>query len=281
MIRLVMAFLLVCCLTLATVLDTQFQRWHNREDSSAGVLVALMGDSRRLFAHEFFAMADSYFHSGFYPTIFDAQKPGAESDLKEESHEKPAGAQEHEEEASFLGAPKDCFDRFGRHFYPVVHTHLHGGNEREMLPWLKLSAELDPHETATYLTASYWLRTSLNKPDEAVQFLREGLRANPDSYEILLELGRVYFYNWKNNFVARNLFVLASQKWRRQEIAGKKPDPHAYEEILGEMVKTDRAQGDPKQEISDLEELMQVAPAKESLQHQIDEAKARLAAPKR
>src|SRR5580658_2915957 len=102
--RLVIPFLLVCCLTLATVLDPQFEKWHNREDSSAGVLVALMGDSRRLFAHEFFAMADAYFHSGFYPTIFDVK---TESDLKEESHDKPSGGPEHEEEASFLGAPKD------------------------------------------------------------------------------------------------------------------------------------------------------------------------------
>jgi hypothetical protein len=280
MIRLVMAFLLVCCLTLATVLDPQFERWHNRENTSAGVLVALMGDSRRLFAHEFFAMADAYFHSGFYPTIFDAQKPGAESDLVQESHDKPADAQQHEEESSFLGAPKDWMDRFGRHFYPVIHTHLHGGNEREMLPWLKLSADMDPHEIDTYLTASYWLRTTLNKPDEAEQFLREGLRANPDSYEILLELGRVYFYSRKNTFVARNIFELARQKWRRQEAAGKKPNPQDYEEILGEMVKSDRAQGDVKQEMADLEELKQVAPAKESLQHQIDEAKAKLAAPK-
>ena len=281
MIRLTMAFLLVCCLTLATVLDPQFERWHNREDTSAGVLVALMGDSRRLFAHEFFAMADSYFHSGFYPTIFDNQKPGSESDLKEESHDKPADAKQHEEEESFLGAPKDWIDRFGRNFYPVVHTHLHGGNEREMLPWLKLSADMDPHETSTYLTASYWLRTSLNQPDEAEQFLREGLRANPDSYEILLELGRVYFYSRTNSFVARNIFGLASRKWRRQEAAGKKPDARTYEEILGEMVKADRAQGDLKQELADLEELKQVAPAKESLQHQIDEVKAKMAEPKR
>src|SRR5580698_4590291 len=104
--RLVVPFLLVCCVTLATVLDPQFERWHNRENTSAGVLVALMGDSRRLFAHEFFAMADSYFHSGFYPTIFDYQKPGTESDLKEESHDKPEGAKE-EIETSFLGPPKD------------------------------------------------------------------------------------------------------------------------------------------------------------------------------
>jgi tetratricopeptide (TPR) repeat protein len=290
MIRLFNIFLLVCCLTLATVLDPQFQRIRStREDASVGVLAALMGDSRRLFAHEFFAKADAYFHSGFYPTIFDAHKPGTEPDLVEESRVKSKGADEHEAEGSFLGAPKDWIDRFGRHFYPTVHTHLSEGGAngkqesgavREILPWLKLSAEMDPHEIATYLTASYWLRTSLDKPAEAAQFLREGLRANPDSYEILLELGRVYFYSRTNSFVARNIFVLARQKWRRQEDAGKKPEPHDYEEILGELVKTDRAQNNPKEELEDLEELKRVAPAKESLQQQIDEAKAKLEKPK-
>jgi hypothetical protein len=280
MIKWVMLFLLVCSLTLATVLDPEFRRLHNRENPSAGVLVALMGDSRRLFAHEFFAMADAYFHSGFYPTMFDNQKPGTESDLKEESHDKPEGVQQHKEESTFLGKPKDWIERFGRHFYPTVHTHLHGGNEREMLPWLKLSADLDPHEIDTYLTASYWLRTSLNKPNEAEQFLREGLRANPDSYAILLELGRVYLYNRTNTFVARNQFLLARQLWRKQDAAGEKPDPHAYEEILGEMVRADRARGNLTQQLADMEELIKVARSKESLQRQIDELKAKLAEPK-
>jgi tetratricopeptide (TPR) repeat protein len=280
MIRLIMVFLFVCCLTLATVLDPTFQMLHNRENSSSSVLVPLMGDSRRLFAHEFFARADAYFHSGFYPTIFDAQKPGSESDLKEESHDKPAGAEAHEEESSFLGAPKDWMERFGRNFYPTVHTHLHGGNEREMLPWLKLAADLDPHEIDTYLTASYWLRTTLNKPDEAEYFLREGLRANPDSYAILLELGRLYSANRKNPRVARNILVLARQHWRRQDAAGEKPDGHAYEEILGEIVRTDRALGDLKQQLADLEELIEVARSKEPVQRQIDELKSKLGAPK-
>jgi|ERR1700722_562320 len=281
MIKWVMILLLICCMAMATGLDSEFLRLHNRGGSSASVVVALMGDSRRLFAHEFFAMADAYFHSGFYPTIFDRQKAGTESDLKEESHDKPEGVQEHEEEASFLGKPKDWIERFGRHFYPTVHTHLHGGTEREMLPWLKLSADLDPHELDAYLTASYWLRTSLNKPDEAEQFLREGLRANPDSYEILLELGRVYLYNRTNTFVARNIFMLARQKWRKQDAAKAKPDPHAYEEILGEIVRVDRAQGNLNQQLADMEELVTVARAKETLQHQIYELKAKLAAPKK
>jgi len=277
MIRLLMLFLLVCCMTLATVLDPAFQKFHTRENSSGSLLVALMGDSRRLFAHEFFAKADAYFHSGFYPSIFDTQKPGSESDLKEESHEKPAGAEQHEEESSFLGAPKDWIDRFGRHFYPTVHTHLHGGNEREMLPWLKLSADLDPSEIDAYLTASYWLRTSLNKPDEAEQFLRKGLHSNPDSYALRLELGRVYLYSRKNPRVARNIFVQARQQWRKQDAAGNKPEPHAYEEILGEIVLADRALGHLKEQLADMEELINVARGKEVLQRQINELKAKLA----
>jgi hypothetical protein len=276
MIKWVMIFLFVCCMALATVLDPEFRRLQDREVSSAGVLVALMGDSRRLFAHEFFAKADAYFHSGFYPTIFDYQKPGTESDLKEESHDKPAGAKEREEESTFLGPPKDWIERFGRHFYPTIHTHLHGGNEREMLPWLKLAADLDPHELDAYLTASYWLRTSLNQPHEAEQFLRQGQRANPDSYAILLELGRIYAYNYTNAFVARNILVEARQKWRQQAAAGAKPDPHAYEEILGEIVRADRERGDPRRQLADLLELAKVAHSKENIQRQIDELKARL-----
>jgi hypothetical protein len=130
------------------------------------------------------------------------------------------------------------------------------------------------------LTASYWLRTSLKKPDEAEQFLRQGQRANPDSYAILLELGRVYFENRKDPRVARNIFMIARQKWRQQDAAGDKPDPHAYEEILGEIVRTDLAQGDLKQQLADLQELIKVARGKEILQRQIDELKAKLGEPK-
>ena len=130
------------------------------------------------------------------------------------------------------------------------------------------------------MTAAYWLRTSLNKPDEAEQFLREGLRANPDSYEILLELGRVYFYNKKNARVARNIFALAREKWLKQDAAGDKPDPHDYEEILGELLRADRQQQDFNAQLSDLEELIKVSHSKATLESAIRELKAKLANPK-
>jgi tetratricopeptide (TPR) repeat protein len=140
-----------------------------------------------------------------------------------------------------------------------------------------IPADLDPNNIDTYLTAAYWLRTSLNKPEEAERFLRRGLRANPDSYEIFLALGRVYLYNRKDPRVAHNIFELALQKWRKQEAAGSQPDAHSYEETLGEMVRADAAVGDLKQQLADLQELIKVAVGKEGIQSDIDEVKAKLA----
>ena len=273
--------LLACCFTMATVLDAPFSQLRAKTDTSAGMLTPLMGDSRRLFANHFFAQADAYFHSGFYPTIFDNAKPEEHSHLTEEAHEhEEAGGHDEHHEETFLRPPRDWIERFGRHFFPTVHTHLNHGNEREILPWLKISAELDPKRIDTYVTASYWLRTSLHKPDQAELFLRQGLRANPDSYEILLELGRVYFYNKKDPVVGRNIFMLARAKWLKQDAAGEKPDPADYEEILGELLRVDRQQGDAKAELSDLEELIKVSHSKATLEEYIRELKAKLANPK-
>ena len=36
-----------------------------------------MGDSRQLFANHFFTKADVYFHSGYYPSVFDQAIGGA------------------------------------------------------------------------------------------------------------------------------------------------------------------------------------------------------------
>lgn len=272
MSRCLTVLLLVCCFTLATVLEPQFSRIRMREGSAPSVLAAMMGDSRRMFANHFFAEADAYFHSGFYPSIFDTAAPEERGHLTE-SHEEH-GKEEHE--GTFLGRPTDWIDRFGRNFFPTIHTHLSNGQEGEILPWLKLSADLDPTRIETYVTAAYWLRTTLKKPDEAEEFLRQGLRANPDSYEILLELGRIDFYNKGDTRVARNLYELALQKWHEADAAGRKPDGHIYEEIFGEKVRADRKEGDLKQELADLQELLKVSPNKDSLRRTIEELKTQL-----
>lgn len=281
MTKLLLSLIFVCCATLATALGPAFQTLAARGGNSASPLLALVGDSRRLFANQFFVMADVYFHSGYYPTIFNKTQKEQSSrlDVTEQSDAKPSKSGRHEvkdDDDSFLGPPRDWIEAFGRHFFPTVHTHLDGGDAREIMPWLKLSAEMDPNRIETYVTAAYWLRTRLNKPDDAEQFLRQGLRANPDSYEILLELGRVY--NDKKNYrVARNIWELALGKWNQQDKAKLEPDPHAREEILGELVRDDQRAKDDPQLLIDLEALEKVAAGKAVLDKQIQEVKARLA----
>lgn len=201
-------------------------------------MATMFGESRRLFANHFYTRSDVYFHSGYYPSIFDKAQPRKENHLAEsagketgrgdhDEHEEAGHKHDehcgHGEEHGFLGRPKDPMDAFTRHFFVSEHKHLteQGTNApKEILPWIKLAAQLDPQKVESYTVGAYWLRT-LNKNDEAEQFLREGLRHNPQSYEIMLELGRSYFE--RDDYIrARNVLEMAITRWREQE--NSRPD---------------------------------------------------------
>src|SRR5678815_2193062 len=66
--------LLAVGLGLVTWLEPWYQSWSGSRTGSANLLSVALGDSRRLFAKHFYAKADAYFHSGYYPSIFD-QRP--------------------------------------------------------------------------------------------------------------------------------------------------------------------------------------------------------------
>jgi tetratricopeptide (TPR) repeat protein len=282
MIRLVLTLVFAGGFTLATILEPRVQGLRPKTEDVTGFMASLMGESRRLFANQFFVEGDVYFHSGYYPSIFDTHETNLDVNVREAptTQPVPASGRRHEEEEGegFLGPPGDWVERFGRHFIPTEHTHLANAKVREILPWLRLSADMDPHHIQTYLTASYWLRTTLNEPDEAERFLREGLGANPDSYEILLELGYVNDYNRKNFRMAHNLFDLALQKWKAQEAAGLQPPPKARVEILDGLVRADEDEHNLKQLLVDLETLKAVSPNPEIIEKTIQETRAKLAA---
>jgi len=230
-----------------------------------------LGDGRRLFADYFFEKADVYFHSGYYPSIFDRNQ--APKDTRHMTADEGSQAEkEHEEKMNFLGQPRDWIERFGRHFLITEHTHLAGGNEREILPWLRLSAELDPQRVDTYTVAAYWLRNQ-GKADEAEKFLREGLRANPGSYEILFELGRLYSENYHDIDRARNVWELALRKWLEQQSSQKEPDLLALSDISIHLARLEEDAGHPDRAIVYLEYAKKASPHAAVLQKQIDELK--------
>src|SRR5271165_5857909 len=128
---LLLLLLLVVCFTLATLMEPRYQA--RQKARSRDMLSLLMGDSRRIFANHFFIKADVYFHSGFYPTIFDNQESFQTPHMAAD-----AGALEEKnqgEETAFMGKPRDFIEAFGRHFMPSTHTHLdQGGAEGSIKP---------------------------------------------------------------------------------------------------------------------------------------------------
>jgi tetratricopeptide (TPR) repeat protein len=186
-------------------------------------------------------------------------------------------AEEHEKQMNFLGQPRDWVERFGRHFLITDHTHLEGGGEREILPWLKLSAELDPQKIETYTVAAYWLR-DLGKVKEAESFLREGLRNNPESSEILFELGRLYYDNYHDTARARNVWESALRKWMEQSSGKQEPDLTQLGKIAINLARLEETEGQLERAMTLLELAKQASPNPEALGRQIDELKGKLAA---
>ena len=285
---------------LATVLDPLWSTTQRRQAKSA--IDMMVGDGKRLFANHFVIKADAYFHNGQYPSIF-RQAREEESHLTEaaashsghDDHDhdgdgKPDHApeehghatetpEEHAKHSARPGDdPQDFIERFGNHFWVSKHSHMKNQDAKELLPWFRISAELDPTRVETYTVAAFWLRNTLKKPDEAEQFLREGWKANPESYEIVFELGRLYEKDRKDLDRARNLFELALKKWGARESNKERPDLFGLEQILVHLVEIEYAQGDFKPCLEHLLQLEPISPYPDSIRNTIADVKSKLAA---
>src|SRR5882672_6301692 len=117
--------LMVLCFGLAACLDPWFQSWKGNRAKSADVLSVLLGDGKRIFARHFFVKADAYFHSGYYPSVFDNREAFKTPHMAEDAG--AMGGQNQGDETSFLGKPRDWIDGFSRQFFPSSHTHLDQG----------------------------------------------------------------------------------------------------------------------------------------------------------
>ncbi|MGO8675508.1 MAG: tetratricopeptide repeat protein [Limisphaerales bacterium] len=289
---LILALLFTVELCLATCLQPRALAW-TQGRASDHVMQVLLGDGRQILANQMFVEADVYFHSGYYPSVFDqlhaptnaqhmtlpaGPHPAHEPDADARLHDHHA-EEEHERAMSFLGRPRDWIERFGRKFAITSHTHLANGKEREILPWLRLSADLDPHRIETYTVAAYWLRRDLGKVKEAEAFLREGLNANPASYELLLELGRLYSESYHDPVRARNLWTAALRRWMEQEPKKAEPDVSTLGQITVRLSRLEETEGhyDKAIELLELALAHNASPHPEVLREQVQALRLKLA----
>lgn len=292
-----LGLLMTVAFSLATTLEPWHQNWAGSRTGSDDLLAVAIGDSRQLFARHFFLKADAYFHNGYYPTIFDNKEGFEGAHIAEDVH---AGKEDKEEEKlNYLGESRDWIDTFSRNFFPSQHTHLgdaypepgrvatnddhhhhdhdaHGeghdgddkakekrsADEREILPWLKLSLELDPKRVETYVVAAFWLRNTLHQTDEAERVLRQGLSQVPGNPEILFELGRIHFEERNDLSRARNVWERALYNWDVQERGKAKPNVFILAQIIGNLATLEEKAGRLNEAVRYLEALAVVSPNK-------------------
>lgn len=282
----------------AAWLEPWHATWAGNRSKSANLLQNALGDGRKLFARHVYAKADAYFHNGYYPSLFESTDGAKAGRLSQ-----TAGLSKNNHDCSndHIGKPRDWIDAFSRHFYPSRHSHLGEGacghdhdhgqhegcehcdhcdqsqsdkssrDEREILPWLRLSAQLDPESVQTYVVCSYWLRGTLGKVDEAEQFLRMGLRANPGDYEILFELGRIYNEDRHDPSRARNVWELGLKNWHERESGKPQPNLFLCAQLLGQLITLEEKQGRYARALEHLTALKSITPHKEAIQRWIDE----------
>jgi tetratricopeptide (TPR) repeat protein len=286
-----LALLLTACFTLGTVFVPRAAWWNDvpraadwnkRASQSDNVFKLLFGEGRRLFGNEMFAMADAYFHSGYYPSIFD--RPVTEHDVAERAE----GKTEDQDSTSddFLGPPPDWIAALDRQFVPNRHTHLSSGGPsgdeksssvQEILPWLKLATDMNPQYVDAYRVGYYWLRR-LHKPVEARDFLLEGLRNNPGNSELLFDLGWLYEEDFHDPNRARNVWQAALRCWQAQSDNAKNSveAKRICDDISMNLAHLEENAGHWQEAIKYLKITKEVSPSPDAIQKQIDEAEKKV-----
>ena len=275
--------LFIFCFGLAAKLQPQFQAMPLSR-AKGDILNVVLGDSRRLFANEFYVKADAYYHSGYYPTMFDDNAAFKTAHMAEDTG--AVNSKNKGDEAGFLGPKRNWIDAFSRHFYPDHHSHLDEGGPtdelgksdqvREILPWLKLSADLDPDNVQTYMVTAFWLRERMHKVAEADAVLHEGLRNCPGSYDILFELGRLYDESYHDKDRARNVWEEAARRWNNLSPAEKQENPFIMEQIATHLAKLEEDAGNLPRAAEWFATAQKVSRTPDAIQVQINRLKGKL-----
>jgi len=146
------------------------------------ILFKTIGEAKILLSDISYITADIYFHGG----------RGKFFEEEEECVSHPG--EPHEHAYKHIHAPKfNLLARLAEKLKFHEHRHLAGEEEKETLPWFYYAAKLNPHNIDAYVVGGYWAGSMLDRPDEGIRFLKEGLRHNRDSWRIYAEIGNLYF----------------------------------------------------------------------------------------
>ena len=163
-----------------------------------------LGEARSMVSTWVFLQADVYFHGGI--------THNAGCDVS-------GSSTQNNKETPYI-APFNILPRLSERISIASHIHLKGDQLKEIIPWLYFAAKIDPQNTEAYTLTAFYLADILGKKEDALNFLREGLNNNIDSWEINAEIGRVYFQYFKD-YKKAVCFLLRGDLFQREKQQNK------------------------------------------------------------
>jgi len=76
-----------------------------------------------------------------------------------------------------------------QYHHEYIAHHGDWSRDADLLPLLRMITWLDPHFVQAYQVAGFMLSGSLHRYEHARQLLEEGIRNNPQSFELYEEMG--------------------------------------------------------------------------------------------
>ena len=181
--------------------DTEFLEKKGYSNFDKDVLSRIFGELRTYLSSASYTNADIYFHGGLY-NFHDGPSFLTPAHISSR-HEEDA---DHDKNLSNHPAQKKTLNpllKIAEKISITQHRHATGNEEKELLPWMLYSAKLNPKNEKAYIIGGYWLGMRLNKIDKAIDFLHEGIKNNPESWDIYLTLGEIYLIALKDYQNAR------------------------------------------------------------------------------
>lgn len=176
------------------------------------ILCKMLGESKKALSDYADMKGDEYLHGGIVPRdksecakieehrrVRDHHHAAESHHYGECPHCRDYHEHPHKEDAEPRSLSKlNILPYIGERINIAKHIHLHGEEEKELLPWFYYAVRLNPENVDAYVIGGYWIGIRLNKPDEAIKFLKEGQIHNPNSWQIYTQLGETYFLGKKD-----------------------------------------------------------------------------------
>jgi tetratricopeptide (TPR) repeat protein len=93
---------------------------------------------------------------------------------------------------------RGIFGNLERNLKPYRPGPARHSDPQELIPWYRIQTLINPSDVNAYATCAFFLADFAKEPEQALAFLKEGLKNNPNSPVLHEAVGQLYFEKWNN-----------------------------------------------------------------------------------